>query len=130
MSLGSGGIIGKGLGMSTQKFGRVPQAIGDAVFSIIGEELGMIGCSAIVVLFCLFLWLGIKIAQRSNDKFSKLAAIGISFWITLQAFINIASAIGIFPFVGIPLPFISYGGSHLVTELVGIGLLLNISKNT
>jgi len=130
ISLGSGGVIGKGLGMSTQKFGRVPQAIGDAVFSIIGEELGMLGCSAIVILFCLFLWLGIRVAQKSTDKFSKLVAIGIAFWITLQAFINIASALGIFPFVGIPLPFISYGGSHLVTELIGIGLLLNISKNT
>jgi len=130
ISLGSGGIIGKGLGMSTQKFGFLPQAMSDAVFAIIGEELGIIGCAAIVVLFCLFLWFGIKIAQKSNDKFSKLAAIGISFWIALQAFINMASAIGIFPFVGIPLPFISYGGSHLITELIGIGLLLNISKNT
>jgi len=130
ISLGSGGILGKGLGMSAQKFGWVPQAIGDAVFSIIGEELGMLGCSAIVILFCLFLWLGIKIARNSNDKFSKLVAIGISFWITLQAFINIASAIGIFPFVGIPLPFFSYGGSHLITELIGIGILLNISKNS
>jgi len=130
ISLGSGGFVGKGLGLSEQKFGRVPQAIGDAVFSIIGEELGILGCSIIVISFCLLLWFGIRIAKKSNDKFSKLVAIGVVFWITLQAFINIASAIGIFPFVGIPLPFISYGGSHLVTELVGIGLLLNISKNT
>jgi len=130
ISLGSGGILGKGLGMSTQKFDRVPQAIGDAVFSIIGEELGILGCTAIVAVFCLFLWRGLVIAQRSNDKFSKLVAVGISFWIVLQAFINISSAIGIFPFVGIPLPFISYGGSHLVTEMIGIGLLFNISKNT
>jgi cell division protein FtsW len=130
ISLGSGGIIGKGLGMSAQKFGWVPQAIGDAVFSIIGEELGILGCSVIVVSFCLLLWFGIRIAQKSTDKFSKLAAIGITFWITLQAFINIASATGIFPFVGIPLPFISYGGSHLITELIGIGILLNISKNS
>jgi len=129
ISIGSGGIVGKGLGMSTQKFGFLPQAISDAVFSIIGEELGIIGCSFIVGLFCLFFWLGIKVAQRTNDKFAKLTAIGISFWITLQAFINIASAAGIFPFVGIPLPFFSYGGSHLITELIGVGILLNISKN-
>jgi len=116
--------------MSTQKFGFLPQAMSDAVFSIIGEELGIVGCSAIVILFCLFFVLGVRIARKSNDKFAKLAAIGITFWITLQAFINIASAIGIFPFVGIPLPFFSYGGSHLITELVGIGLLFNISKNT
>jgi len=130
ISLGSGGIIGKGLGMSTQKFGFLPQAMSDAVFAIVGEELGIVGCATVVVLFCVFLWFGIKIAQKSNDKFAKLTAIGISFWIALQAFINMASAIGIFPFVGIPLPFISYGGSHLITELIGIGLLLNISKNT
>jgi cell division protein FtsW len=130
ISLGSGGIIGKGLGMSTQKFGFLPQAMSDAVFAIIGEELGIVGCAAVVILFCVLLWFGIKIAQKSTDKFAKLTAIGISFWIVLQAFINMASAIGIFPFVGIPLPFISYGGSHLITELIGIGLLLNISKNT
>jgi len=130
ISLGSGGIIGKGLGMSTQKFGRVPQTIGDAVFSIIGEELGMLGCLGVIILFCLLVWRGLKIAKKSNDKFSKSVAIGITFWIILQAFINISSAIGIFPFVGIPLPFISYGGSHLLTELISIGILLNISKNT
>jgi cell division protein FtsW len=69
------------------------------------------------------------VARKSTDKFSKLAAVGITFWVTLQAFINIASATGVFPFVGIPLPFFSYGGSHLLTELIGIGILLNISKN-
>jgi len=129
ISLGSGGFIGKGLGLSSQKFGRLPMAMNDAMFSVIGEELGFIGCAGIVVLFCLFFWFGIRIAQNCTDKFSKLTAIGITFWITLQAFINIASAIGIFPFVGIPLPFLSYGGSHLLIEMVGIGILLNISKN-
>lgn len=129
ISLGSGGFIGKGLGLGDQKFGRLPMAMNDAVFSVIGEELGFIGTTGIVILFCLFFWFGVKIAQRSTDNFSKLTAIGITFWITLQAFINIASAIGIFPFVGIPLPFLSYGGSHLLMEMIGIGILLNISKN-
>ena len=85
---------------------------------------------ALIVALIVFFWMGIRIAKNSNDKFSKMTAIGIVFWITLQAFINISSAAGIFPLAGIPLPFFSYGGSHLTVELIGIGLLLNISKNT
>lgn len=131
ISLGSGGIFGKGLGMSVEKFpGFLPQAMSDSVFAIIGEELGFIGCLAVIAGFVLFFWFGLKIARNSNDKFSKMTAIGIVTWITLQAFINIASAAGMFPLAGIPLPFFSYGGSHLATELIGVGLLLNISKNT
>jgi len=130
ISLGSGGIFGKGLGMSTQKFGFLPQAMSDSIFAIIGEESGAIGCIALVALFILFFWLGLQIAKNSNDKFSKMTAIGIVFWITLQAFINISSVTGIFPLAGIPLPFFSYGGSHMIVEFIGVGLLLNISKNT
>ena len=129
LSLGSGGIFGKGLGMSTQKFGFLPQAISDSIFAIVGEELGMVGAVILIALFILFFYLGIKIAKNSNDRFSKMTAIGITFWITLQAFINIASTTGIFPLTGIPLPFFSYGGSHLIAEIIGVGLLLNISKN-
>ena len=130
ISLGSGGVFGKGLGMSTQKFGFLPQAMSDSIFAIIGEELGIVGCVALIVAFVLFFWLGIQIAKNSNDKFCKMTAIGIVFWITLQAFINMASVAGIFPLAGIPLPFFSYGGSHIVVELIGVGLLLNISRNT
>lgn len=130
ISLGSGGIFGEGLGMSTQKFGFLPQAISDSIFAIIGEEFGIIGCVILISLFILFFWKGIKIAKNSRDRFSSMTAIGIVFWITFQAFVNISSAIGIFPLTGIPLPFFSYGGSHLVAELIGVGLLLNISKNT
>jgi len=129
LSLGSGGIFGKGLGMSTQKFGFLPQAISDSIFAIVGEELGMVGATILIALFVFFFYLGIKIAKNSNDRFSKMTAIGITFWITLQAFINIASTIGIFPLTGIPLPFFSYGGSHLIAEMIGVGILLNISKN-
>jgi cell division protein FtsW len=129
ISVGSGGIIGKGLGMSNQKFGFLPTAISGAVFSVIGEELGMVGGFGIVALFGLFFWRGLHIAKKSTDKFAKLTATGISFWIVFQAFINIASAIGMFLFVGIPLPFFSYGGSHLVAEIIAVGILLNISKN-
>jgi cell division protein FtsW len=130
ISLGSGGVFGKGLGMSVQKYGFLPQAMSDSIFAIIGEETGAIGCIALIAIFILFFWLGLQISKNSNDKFSKMTSIGIVFWITLQAFINISSVAGIFPLTGVPLPFFSYGGSHLVVELIGVGLLLNISKNT
>lgn len=130
ISLGSGGLFGKGLGMSTQKFGFLPQAIADSIFAIMGEEFGIVGCFILVALFVLFFWLGIRIARKSSDRFSKLVAFGIVFWITLQAFINISSAVGLVPLTGIPMPFFSYGGSHLVAEMMGVGLLLNISRNT
>lgn len=130
ISLGSGGFWGKGLGMSTQKFGFLPQAMSDSIFAIIGEELGIVGCLAIVVAFILFFWLGIKIAKNSNDRFAKMVATGVVVWITLQALVNMASVAGIFPLAGIPLPFFSYGGSHLAVELMGVGFLLNASKNT
>lgn len=129
IALGSGGFFGKGLGMSSQKFGHLPAAMTDSVFAVLGEELGILGCAGLIVLFILFFWLGFKVAKSASDRFSKLAAIGITFWITLQAFVNIASAAGVFPLAGIPLPFFSYGGSHIVTELIGLGILLNISKN-
>lgn len=130
ISLGSGGVFGKGLGMSTQKFGFLPESMSDFIFSVIGEELGVFGAAAVVAAFVALFWLGIKIAKKSNDRFGKMVAVGVVVWITLQAFVNIASAAGSFPVTGIPLPFFSYGGSHLVAELVGIGFLLNISKNT
>jgi cell division protein FtsW len=129
IAVGSGGFFGKGLGMSTQKFGHLPQAMGDSIFAIIGEELGIIGAAVLICLFVFFLWRGLKIAISSTDKFAKFTAIGITFWIVLQAFINIASSIGIFPLSGIPLPFFSYGGTHIIAELIGIGLMMNISKN-
>lgn len=129
IAMGSGGIFGKGWGMSTQKFGYLPQAMSDSVFAVLGEETGIIGASILIILFSLFLFFGFKIAKSSTDKFSKLTAIGISTWITVQALVNIASTTGLFPLSGIPLPFFSYGGSHLIAEMIGIGLLLNISKN-
>jgi len=129
IAIGSGGLFGKGWGMSIQKFGFLPQAMSDSIFAILGEETGIIGCLFLVSLFLYFLWLGVKIAKSSNNKFTQLTAIGITFWIVIQAFFNIAANLGIAPLAGIPLPFFSYGGSHLVTELVGVGILLNISKN-
>ncbi|MBM3250788.1 MAG: putative lipid II flippase FtsW [Candidatus Nealsonbacteria bacterium] len=129
IAVGSGGIIGLGLGMSQQKFGRIPQVMSDSIFPIFAEETGFVGSLILILLFLLLLWRGFRIAKKSDDKFSQLFAIGFSSWICLQAFINIGSMISILPLTGIPLPFISYGGSHLVAELIGVGILLNISKS-
>jgi len=130
VAIGSGGFFGKGWGMSVQKFGFLPQAMSDSIFAILGEEIGIIGSLVLIFLFVYFLWLGVKIAKSSSDKFSQLTAVGITFWISIQAFLNIAANLAMVPLAGIPLPFFSYGGSHLVTELIGVGILLNISKNS
>ena len=133
MSIGSGKIFGInppfGLGTSQQKFGFLPNSMSDSIFAIIGEEMGFIGCIIIVLLFLLLLWRGFKIAQKCSDKFLYLLASGIAVWLTLQAFFNIGAVTGLIPLTGIPLPFISYGGSHIIVEMIGIGILLNISRN-
>ncbi len=129
MALGSGGVFGKGLGMSSVKF-FLPEARTDSIFAVMGEELGLVGCAIIILIFIALFWLGIKIIKNSNNTFGQILTIGIVFYLSLQAFINMASAAGIFPLTGIPLPFFSYGGSHLAVELMALGLLLNVSKNT
>ncbi|MFH1462424.1 MAG: putative lipid II flippase FtsW [bacterium] len=128
IAVGSGGIMGVGLGMSAQKLGFLPQTISDSIFAVFSEETGFIGGFFLIFLFLLFLWRGFKIAKESQDKFSQLAALGITSWIVLQTFVNIGAMIGILPLTGIPLPFISYGGSAMIAELIGLGILLNISK--
>ena len=128
IAIGSGGISGLGFGMSKQKFGFLPQTMSDSLFAIFAEEAGFIGATILIILFLIFLWRGFRIARNSKDKFSQLLAVGISIWICVQAFVNIGAMIGILPLTGIPLPFISYGGSHIATELIGVGILLNISK--
>lgn len=129
IAIGSGGIWGLGLGMSRQKFGFLPHPMSDSIFAIFAEEAGFVGGLTLILLFLIFLWRVVKIAKRNPDKFSQLACIGIGFWISLQAFINFGSMMGLLPLSGIPLPFISHGGSHLVVEIVGGGIILNISKN-
>ncbi len=130
ISVGSGGISGAGLGMSAQKFGFLPQSIADSIFAVFAEETGLIGSSFLIFLFLIFLWRGIKIAKENQNKFSQLSAFGITCWIVIQSFVNIGAMIGVLPLTGIPLPFISYGGSALIAELAGVGLLLNISRNS
>lgn len=128
IAVGSGGIFGLGLGYSRQKFGFLPFSMSDSIFAVLAEEVGFIGGTILIGLFLLFVWQGFKIARRTEDKFCSLAALGITVWISSQAFINIGSMLGILPLTGIPLPFISYGGSALIAELIGVGVLLNISK--
>jgi cell division protein FtsW len=130
IAIGSGNISGVGLGMSIQKFGFLPQTISDSIFAVFAEETGFIGAVALILLFLLFAWRGLTVSQRSQDNFSRLTALGITFWIITQAFVNIGAMIGVLPLTGVPLPFVSYGGSAFILELIGIGILLNISNNT
>lgn len=130
IAVGSGGILGKGLGMSLQKFGFLPQPMSDSIFAVFAEETGFIGALVVVLLFLIFAWRGLKIFRKITNSFCQLACLGITSWITLQALVNIGATIGILPLAGIPLPFISYGGSAFTAELIGVGLLLNISKNS
>ncbi len=128
LAIGSGGIFGLGFGHSRQKFNYLPEPIGDSIFAITGEELGIIGLSILMALFLVFALRGFKIASKAPDNFGKFAAIGITSWITFQALINMAAITSLIPLTGIPLPFISYGGSAMITSLAGVGILLNISK--
>jgi len=128
IALGSGGIFGVGLGHSQQKLFYLPAAHTDFILSIIGEELGLIGALAIVVLFVLFIWVGIRLIRQTHESFGYFLSCGIILMLGLQAMVNVGVSIGAFPTKGLPLPFISYGGSALIFHLVAIGLLLNVSK--
>lgn len=127
-ALGAGGITGLGLGQSRQKTLYMPEPHNDFIFSIIGEELGLIGCICIITLFIILIWRGISVAMKAKDTYGTLLAIGITSVIAVQSLINIAVVTGSMPVTGVPLPFISYGGSSLVINMTAIGILLNISR--
>ncbi|HEA47101.1 MAG TPA: putative lipid II flippase FtsW [bacterium] len=127
IALGSGGILGRGLGEGTQKLFYLPAPHTDFIFAILGEELGFLGGMAVIILFGAFIYFGARIARRAPDLFGSLLALGITTWIGLQAMINIGVATGTLPTKGIPLPFISFGGSSLIFSLIGVGFLLSIS---
>ncbi|MEK7542175.1 MAG: putative lipid II flippase FtsW [Patescibacteria group bacterium] len=129
IGIGSGGLFGTGLGLSFQKFGMLPEPISDSVFAVFAEETGFTGSVFLILFFCAFAWRVFVIAKRAPDRFASLVAWGIGVWIFLQASINISAMLGLVPITGIPLPFVSYGGSALVTELIALGILLNISKH-
>ncbi len=130
LAIGSGGIFGVGLGQSRQKFNYLPEPVTDSIFAVLGEELGMIGATVVVGLFLFLAWRGVRIALRAPDEFGRLLAVGIVSWIVFQAFINISAITGLIPLTGIPLPFISYGGTSLAVLLAAVGILLNISKHS
>lgn len=128
IALGSGGFSGLGLGASRQKFFYVPGAHTDGIFAIIGEELGFLGCAAVLILFAVVIARGFRVIVRARDDFGSLLAVGIVSWIGFQAIINIGGITRTMPLTGIPLPFLSYGGSSLMTMLAAVGILLSVSR--
>jgi len=130
VAIGSGGIFGLGFGRSRQKFNYLPEAATDSIFAVISEELGLIRSSMIIFIILLFVLRGYKIAKEAPDVFARLVAAGITTWVAAQSFINILAILGLMPLTGVPLPFISYGGTSLVMLLAACGILLNISKHS
>ena len=128
IALGSGGISGVGLGASRAKWLFLPNAHTDFIFAVIGEEVGLIGTMTVLGLFCAFAVLGIRVAQHAPDRFGMLLATGITVWVVVQAAVNIGAVIGLLPVSGIPLPFVSFGGSSLVVTMIAAGILANVAS--
>jgi len=129
LALSTGGWWGVGLGASRQKWGTLPEAHTDFIFAVIGEELGLVGTLAVICLFGLLAYAGLRIATRNQDLFARLAASAATGWITVQAIVNIGAVIGVLPITGIPLPLVSYGGSALLPTMLAIGMLLSFARN-
>jgi len=128
IAIGSGGIFGRGYGQSIQKFTYLPEPQGDSIFAVVGEELGFIGSVIVIILYLFFVLSGFRIANNSPDLFSRLLVSGIVIMIVAQSFLNIASIIGVFPLTGVPLPFMSHGGTSLMIYLIAVGIVFQISK--
>jgi cell division protein FtsW len=129
IGLGAGGVTGLGLGHSREKWGLLPNPHTDFIFTIVGEELGVIGTLAVIALFIAFVMVAVRIAQHCTNQVYRLVAVGITTWIAVEALINIASVVGWWAVTGVPLPFFSYGGTALITELFAVGLLYNIAHD-
>jgi cell division protein FtsW len=128
LALGSGNIFGLGLGASRQKTGYLPFPYTDSIFPIIGEELGFVGCALVILLFLCLAFRCFRLARRTQDLYGALLATGLTTWLLVQAFINIGANTATIPYTGVPLPFISFGGSSAVVTLAAVGILLNISR--
>lgn len=128
IAVGSGGFWGLGFGQSKQKYLYLPEAQTDSIFPIIAEELGFLRSSAVLCIYALIAYRGFSIARRAPDNFSQLVAVGITTWIIWQVFVNIGAMLALLPLTGVPLPFVSYGGTSLIAFLAAVGVLLNISK--
>jgi cell division protein FtsW len=130
IALGSGGLFGKGLGEGICKYGHLPEDTTDFIFAIIGEELGFAGTAAVIGLFIVFTWLGILVVVRCKDRFGQLLAGGIVMAVAIQAAINIGVVTVVLPTKGIPLPFVSAGGTSMLLSSAAVGILLNIAKQS
>lgn len=128
IAVGSGGVFGRGLGQSIQKFNYLPEPQGDSIFAVVGEEMGFLGCTILILLYVAFALRGYRIAHYAPDPFSKIFVTGLITIITAQSFMNIASIIGVFPLTGVPLVFISHGGTALLLSIGLMGIILNISR--
>ena len=128
-ALANGGLFGVGLGEGVQKFGALPLAHTDGVFAIVGEELGLFGALTLVGLLAFMAWRGFRVATRARDTYGFLLAVGVTVWIAYQALINLAVITSVIPFTGMPLPFLSYGGSSMLITVIGVGILLNVSRD-
>src|SRR5579872_5478974 len=127
-ALGNGGLFGVGLGNSLQKYAYLPENATDSIFAIIAEEIGFFGAVIVIIVLCAVIWCGIKIALQTNDSFGKLLAGGITAFLASQMLINLGAQTALLPLTGVPLPFISYGGSALVVDLCSVGILINIAR--
>lgn len=128
IAIGSGGTFGRGLGQSVQKFNYLPEPQGDSIFAVIGEEFGFLGTTILLILYVFFAIRGFKIALRAPDTFSRYLVVGLIVLLTAQSFLNIASLVGLFPLTGVPLVFISHGGTSLMIALAAVGIILNVSR--
>ena len=128
MGLASGGLFGAGLGAGKQKWGNLSEANTDFIFSVIGEELGLLGTLAVLILFAALIYAILRTAINTKDHFQKFAVAGVGSWLLLQVIVNVASDIGVFPVIGVTLPFISYGGSSLIANYLGIAFVLNVLR--
>ncbi|MBY0110446.1 putative lipid II flippase FtsW [Patescibacteria group bacterium] len=129
IAIGSGGALGRGFGQSAQKFNYLPEPVGDSVFAVFGEEFGFLGTTFIVLLFVAFAARGLAIAATAGNAFGAYAATGLTLLITFSAFLNIGAMLGIFPLTGLPLPFVSHGGSALLAALASVGIILNVAAH-
>jgi len=129
IALGTGGMFGVGIGKSRQKFAYLPEVQTDSIFAVIAEEMGFLGATVLLFLFLALLYQGIIIVNRTSDGFGKLLAVGLTSALAIQILINLAAMVSLVPLTGIPLPFISYGGSNLVISCIMVGILVNIARN-
>jgi cell division protein FtsW len=129
VAVGTGGLFGRGIMAGVQKLFYLPEPHTDFIYAVIGEELGLIGATAILLCFCVVAWRGLRISARAEDTFGSLVALGLTTMIAAQAFVNISVVLGLMPTKGIPLPLVSFGGSSLLINLLGMGVLLNISQH-